>query len=82
MELNKEELQSLVERAWGLHGRLNVEIKNSIRLYRFCPDYGGSFDFTETPFDERERLIAISDSLKEVEEILLFLQVNMFLYFN
>ena len=82
MELKKEQLQSLVERAWSLHGRLNVEIKNSIRLYRFCPDYGRNFDLTETPFDERERLIAISDSLKEVEEILMFLQVNMFLYIN
>ncbi|KAF3439904.1 hypothetical protein FNV43_RR18182 [Rhamnella rubrinervis] len=74
MELNKEEVQSLVERAWSLHGRLNVEIKNSIRLCRFCPDYGRNFDLTETPFDERERLIAISDSMKEVEEILMFLQ--------
>lgn len=76
MELNKEELQSLVEKAWALHGRLNVEIEDSIRSCRFCPDYGGDFDFIETPFDERDRLIVISNSLKEVEDILMFIQVN------
>lgn len=76
MELNKEELQSLVEKAWALHGRLSVEIKDSIRFCRFCPDYEGDFDFIEIPFDERDRLIAISDSLKEVEDVLMFIQVS------
>lgn len=76
MELNKEDLQSLVEKAWGLHGRLNGEIKNSISFCRFCPEHGRNFHIAETPFDEREILISIRDSLKEVEDKLMFLQVN------
>ncbi|XP_015889372.3 uncharacterized protein LOC107424146 [Ziziphus jujuba] len=74
MELNKEDLQFLVEKAWSLHGRLNGEIKNSISFCRFCPEHGRNFHIAETPFDERERLIIIRDSLKEVEDNLMFLQ--------
>lgn len=76
MELNKEDLQFLVEKAWSLHGRLNGEIKNSISFCRFCPEHGRNFHIAETPFDERERLIIIRDSLKDVEDNLMFLQVK------
>ncbi|XP_021280892.1 uncharacterized protein LOC110414152 [Herrania umbratica] len=74
MELNNKKLQTLIERAWALHDRLNDEIENSISFCRFCSDHGRYCDVGQTPFEERERLIAIRDSLKEVENTLLHLQ--------
>ncbi|XVF33217.1 hypothetical protein REPUB_Repub17cG0149200 [Reevesia pubescens] len=74
MELNNKKLQTLIERAWALHDRLNDEIEYSINFCRFCSDHGRYCDIGQTPFEERERLIAIRDSLKEVENMLLHLQ--------
>ncbi|XP_057498518.1 uncharacterized protein LOC130783029 [Actinidia eriantha] len=51
-------LQNLIERAWGLH--------DEISFFRFC-------GVSETPL-ERESLIAIRDSLKNVENMLVGLQ--------
>ncbi|XP_062086993.1 uncharacterized protein LOC133793714 [Humulus lupulus] len=74
MESN-EDLKGLIERAWDLHGRLNCEIEQSIKFCRFCLNHGRFCDVADQiPFDERERLIVIRDSLKGVENILLFLQ--------
>ncbi|XP_022759578.1 uncharacterized protein LOC111305957 [Durio zibethinus] len=78
MELNKKKLQTLIERAWALRDRLNDEIENSISFCRFCSDHGRYCDIGHTPFEERERLIAIRDSLKEVENTLLHLQKLQF----
>ncbi|XWS35862.1 hypothetical protein CRYUN_Cryun20dG0033200 [Craigia yunnanensis] len=74
MELNNKKLQTLIERAWALHDRLNDEIENCISFCRFCSDHGRYCDIGQTPFEERERLIVIRDSLKEVENTLLHLQ--------
>ncbi|KAJ0113435.1 hypothetical protein Patl1_00556 [Pistacia atlantica] len=41
---------------------------------RVCSEHGRYCDVAETPLEERERLIALTDSLKEVENILMFLQ--------
>ncbi|KAK9279746.1 hypothetical protein L1049_013428 [Liquidambar formosana] len=74
MEFN-ENLQSLVERAWALHESISDEINsNSVSFCRLCSEYGRYCGIAETPFEERERLIAIRDSLKDVENKLIFLQ--------
>ncbi|KAK9015828.1 hypothetical protein V6N11_006921 [Hibiscus sabdariffa] len=74
MELNKEKLQTLIETAWALHDRLNREIDNSFSFCRHCSDHGRYCDIGQTPFEERKRLIAIRDSLKDVENTLLHFQ--------
>ncbi|PON34140.1 hypothetical protein PanWU01x14_346830 [Parasponia andersonii] len=75
MELNNKELKCLIERAGALHGRLNYEIEESIKFCRFCSEHGRFCDVADqTPFEERERSIVIRDSLKQVQNILLFLQ--------
>ncbi|XVF22427.1 hypothetical protein REPUB_Repub12eG0171300 [Reevesia pubescens] len=74
MELNNKKLQTLIERASVLHDRLNHEIESRISFCRFCSDHGRYCDIGQTPFQERERLIAIKDSLKEVENMLLHLK--------
>ncbi|XP_038995543.1 uncharacterized protein LOC120119807 [Hibiscus syriacus] len=71
MELNHEKLQTLIVRAWDLHDRLNNEIDKSISFCRHCSDQGRFCDIGQTPFEERKRLIAIRDSLKDVENTLL-----------
>ncbi|KAL9360036.1 hypothetical protein Peur_048159 [Populus x canadensis] len=59
-------LQTLVERAWVLHDRLNEEIeKINSSFCRFCSEHGRYCNIVETPFQEKEGLIAIKDSLKE-----------------
>ncbi|OMO64346.1 hypothetical protein CCACVL1_21837 [Corchorus capsularis] len=72
--INNKKLQSLIERAWALHDKLNDEIENSISFCRFCSDHGRYCDIKQTPFEEKERLITIRDSLKDVENLLLHLQ--------
>ncbi|KAK5818954.1 Plastid division PDV2 -like protein [Gossypium arboreum] len=74
MELNNKKLRSLIERAWALHDRLNHEIDDSISFCRYCSDHGRYCDIGQTPFLERKRLIAIRDSLNQVENTLLHLQ--------
>ncbi|GMJ00938.1 hypothetical protein HRI_003763000 [Hibiscus trionum] len=75
MELNHEKLQALIYRAWALDDRLNHEIDNSISFCRHCSEHGRYCDIgQQTPFEERKRLIAIRDSLKDVENSLLNFQ--------
>ncbi|KAH1130153.1 hypothetical protein J1N35_001531 [Gossypium stocksii] len=74
MELNNKKLLSLIERAWALHDRLNHEIDDSISFCRYCSDHGRYCDIGQTPFLERKKLIAIRDSLNQVENKLLHLQ--------
>lgn len=79
MEFNNKKLGSLIERAWALHDRLNHEIDDSISFCGYCSDHGRYCDIGQTPFLERKRLIAIRDSLNQVENTLLHLQVIYFL---
>ncbi|KAL5796063.1 hypothetical protein ACOSQ2_000883 [Xanthoceras sorbifolium] len=74
MESDKKSLQTLIERAEDLHDRLSDEIDSSICFCRFCSGHGRYCDVGETPFEETHRLIAIRDSLKEVENMFIFLQ--------
>ncbi|KAM6583933.1 hypothetical protein CsatB_010935 [Cannabis sativa] len=72
MELN-EELKCVIERAWDIHGKLNSEIEQSIKLCKVCSEHGRLCDVADQiPVEERESLIGIRDSLKQVENTLLF----------
>ncbi|XP_030491080.2 uncharacterized protein LOC115707305 isoform X2 [Cannabis sativa] len=72
MELN-EELKCVIERAWAIHGKLNSEIEQSIKLCKVCSEHGRLCDVADQiPVEERESLIGIRDSLKQVENTLLF----------
>ncbi|XP_059637707.1 uncharacterized protein LOC132279697 [Cornus florida] len=74
MELNKN-LHSLIERARTLHDKMSDKIQDdSISFCRLCSEHGRYCGITETPSEERERLITIRDSLKDVEDMLLVLQ--------
>ncbi|KAL3604185.1 hypothetical protein D5086_005044 [Populus alba] len=65
MELGRN-LQTLVERAWVLHDGLSEEIeKINSSFCRFCSKHGRYCNIVETPFQEKEGLISIKDSLKE-----------------
>ncbi|KAA8520715.1 hypothetical protein F0562_015013 [Nyssa sinensis] len=74
MESNKN-LQILIERAWAMNDRIRDKIQdNSFSFCRLCSEHGLFCGIAETPLEERERLIAIRDSLKDVENMLVFLQ--------
>ncbi|XP_028056792.1 uncharacterized protein LOC114260806 [Camellia sinensis] len=79
MELMNDNLQSLIERAKALHDEISFKIEqhDSVRLCRFCSEHGQHYcgvTVTETPLEERESLIATRDSLKNVENMLVFFQ--------
>uniref|UniRef100_A0A6N2KL75 Uncharacterized protein n=1 Tax=Salix viminalis TaxID=40686 RepID=A0A6N2KL75_SALVM len=74
MELRRD-LQNLIERGWGLHDGLTEEIKNINSCFcRLCSENGRYCNIVETPFQEKEGLVAIKDSLKEVANVLMILQ--------
>ncbi|XP_062073340.1 uncharacterized protein LOC133777663 [Humulus lupulus] len=74
MELNKD-LKCLIERAWAINGKLDCEIEQSIKLCKFCSKHGRLCNVADQiPVEERQSLIAIRDSLKQVENTLLFQQ--------
>lgn len=76
MEIMSKNLHILSERAWALHDKINDEIqKDSFKICRLCSEKGLYCEIAEKPLEERERLIAIRDLLKEVENMLVFLQV-------
>ncbi|KAM1268512.1 hypothetical protein PS1_000774 [Malus domestica] len=59
----------------GFHGRLSSnETRVNSRLCSFCSQKGRYCDIAEAPFEERNRLIAIRDQVKEVENSFVFLQ--------
>ncbi|KAJ0053373.1 hypothetical protein Pint_00536 [Pistacia integerrima] len=73
-EVDKKGIKTLIERAQTLHDKLCDEIKSSISFCRVCSEHGRYCDVAEAPLEERERLIALTDSLKQVENIRRFLQ--------
>ncbi|KAM5555564.1 hypothetical protein ABKV19_023474 [Rosa sericea] len=52
------------------------DTNSSSRFCNFCSEHGGGYcDIAaEAPFEERKRLVAIRNSLKEVENMVLFLE--------
>lgn len=79
MELDRKSLQNLTERAQAVHNQLNDEIESRISFCKFCSERGRYCDVANPSFSERERLIAIRNSMNEVENMLVYLQVNVFL---
>ncbi|EEF29728.1 uncharacterized protein LOC8268641 [Ricinus communis] len=74
MEL-KGDLQVFIERAWALHDGLNDDIRNSNSSFcTFCSENGRFSNISQTSFQEKQRLIAIRDSLKDVGDVLMLLQ--------
>ncbi|KAK3024232.1 hypothetical protein RJ639_043608 [Escallonia herrerae] len=74
MELNTN-LHILIERACALQDRVNDEILGTdctTSFCRLCSEHGRYCGIAETPFEERQRLIGIRDSLKDVENMLVF----------
>ena len=80
MEVNKS-LQILSERACYLCDRVNDEIykynESTTSFCRVCSVNDRYCKIGETPltFEESESLITIRDSLKDVENMIIFLQV-------
>ncbi|KAB2597817.1 hypothetical protein D8674_000737 [Pyrus ussuriensis x Pyrus communis] len=59
----------------GFRGRLSSnETRVNSRLCSFCSQKGRYCDIAEAPFEKRNRLIAIRDQVKEVENSFVFLQ--------
>ncbi|KAJ9171476.1 hypothetical protein P3X46_014840 [Hevea brasiliensis] len=73
MEL-KGSLQALIERAGALQDGLSDEIRDCYSFCRLCSENGRLCHIAETSVQERERLIAIRDSLREVGDVLMLLQ--------
>ncbi|KAK2983880.1 hypothetical protein RJ640_003931 [Escallonia rubra] len=68
-------LHLLIERACALHDRVNDEIlrtDSTTSFCRLCSEHGRYCGIAETPFEERQRLTGIRDSLKDVENMLVF----------
>ncbi|KAI3444452.1 hypothetical protein Pfo_001117 [Paulownia fortunei] len=76
MELkNNDHLQILIGKTWDLHGRINEKInQNSFSFCSHCSNHGRYCVVAESSVDEREKMIAIRDSLKDVHNILIYLQ--------
>ncbi|GER48649.1 Fructose-1,6-bisphosphatase isozyme 2 [Striga asiatica] len=69
-------LQSLARRTWDLHVRINEKI-NQINGFSFCSDcsnHGRYCVVAEGSLREKEKMMSIRDSLKDVHNILIFLQ--------
>ena len=79
MDLHKD-LQSLIERASNLDDRLNEETKSSVSFCNHCPEHGRFCKIENTLLEERDRLIACRDLLKELEDMLIYLQVRLHYY--
>lgn len=76
MELKGRSLQALIGRARALQAGVSDEIRDCYSFCRLCSENGRLCHVAETSFQERERLIAIRDSLKEAEDVLMLLQVH------
>ncbi|KAL3517253.1 hypothetical protein ACH5RR_024155 [Cinchona calisaya] len=70
MELKN--LNSLIERTWDLHIRMNERIH--YESVSFCKQCLFCCGIAETKVEERRRLIAIRDSLKDFQDMLVFVQ--------
>ncbi|KAL2490289.1 Uncharacterized protein Adt_25917 [Abeliophyllum distichum] len=72
----KNSLQSLIKTTWDLHVRINEKINcNGIKFCRQCSYIHGHYCVVaDDTVEEREKMIAIRDSLQDVHNILIYLQ--------
>lgn len=73
----KKDLQFSHQDSMGFQGWLNNETRENSRSCKFCSEPAGYSDFAEAPFEERKRLVDIRNSVKEVDNMFVILQVNM-----
>ena len=79
----KNHLQALIERARALNEMVSDEIDNSCSNFcRFCSENCCFCGVAVAPFEERQRLISIRESMKNVEKMLVFLQVHEFVFLH
>ncbi|PKI76617.1 hypothetical protein CRG98_002926 [Punica granatum] len=76
MELN-EDLQGLIERAGELQDRIGDKIAGAHSYCKFCSERGRYCNVVSAEaYEDRERLVEIRDSLKDLETMLVYLQVH------
>lgn len=77
MEIDESQLRTLSMKAWSLADKISDEIENeSTMVCRHCSEHRLRCGITEIPWlEEKQRLIAIKDSLKDVDNMLVVLQV-------
>ncbi|XP_031381251.1 uncharacterized protein LOC116195941 isoform X2 [Punica granatum] len=74
MELN-EDLQGLIERAGELQDRIGDKIAGAHSYCKFCSERGRYCNVVSAEaYEDRERLVEIRDSLKDLETMLVYLQ--------
>ncbi|GFP91943.1 plastid division protein pdv2 [Phtheirospermum japonicum] len=72
---NVDHLQVLVSKTWDLYVRIDEKInQNGFTFCSHCSNHGRYCVVAESNLEEREKMIAIRDSLKDVHNILIFLQ--------
>ncbi|KAG8391912.1 hypothetical protein BUALT_Bualt01G0236300 [Buddleja alternifolia] len=76
MELmKKDNLKIQAWKTWDLHGRINEKInENGFNFCRHCSNHGRYCVISESSMEEKEKMVAIRDSLKDVHNILIYLQ--------
>ncbi|PIN26530.1 hypothetical protein CDL12_00700 [Handroanthus impetiginosus] len=76
MELmNKDNLQILTGKTWDLHHRINEKItQNGFSFCSHCSNHGRYCVVSENTLEETEKMMAIRDSLKDLHDILIYLQ--------
>ncbi|KAL8111247.1 uncharacterized protein LOC141666667 [Apium graveolens] len=77
MEIDETRLRTLSMKAWSLVDRISNEIENErITVCKHCSEHRLLCGIAESPWvdEEKQRLIAIKDSLKDVDNTLVSLQ--------
>ncbi|KAL8499745.1 hypothetical protein ACS0TY_019639 [Phlomoides rotata] len=76
MELNNyDKIQVLTARTWDLHVRINEQIKEDrFSFNNHCSNHVRYCVVSDTSTEEREKMIAIRDSLQQLNNVLLYLQ--------
>ncbi|KAL0379432.1 UNVERIFIED_CONTAM: hypothetical protein Sangu_0007500 [Sesamum angustifolium] len=73
--LNDDSLQILTAKTWDFHARINENIaQNSFSFCSRCSNHGRYCVVADKTAEERKKMIAIRDSLKDFHDILVYLQ--------
>ncbi|KAK4418601.1 hypothetical protein Salat_2272900 [Sesamum alatum] len=73
--MNDDSLQILTGKTWDFHARINEKItQNSFSFCSHCSNHGRYCVVADKTKEEREKMIAIRDSLKDLHNNLVYLQ--------
>lgn len=78
MEISKTQLRILSMNAWSLVDKISDEIENENTIVcKHCSEHRLLCGIADSPWlqEENQRLVAIKDSLKDVDSMLVLLQV-------